>query len=286
MNASAAGYAVAAAIFLAFASALQHQAAAGEHGYRNGAHLLWRLARNRRWAAGMAAAVAGAGLHAAALHAGALTVVQPVLVTSVALALPVRALLDGARPPAGQVLAAAIMAGGVAVFVTAADPRSGQAAPDARGAAVVITAGVALTGLCSVIATRARSGQVAGFTLGLAAGTLYGLTGGVLKATVQAVLRNPATAAAGWPLWTLAALGSWAFVIHQRAYTHAPLGASLPALSVASPLAGMVCGMLMFGEMPATGPLALPGEALGLAVIVASVMMLARSPTGTGAPGS
>src|SRR5712691_12886717 len=86
---------------LALASALQHQAATGEQGYRRGIHLLWRLARNRRWAAGLAAAAAGVILHAAALHAGALAAVQPVLLTSLALALPVRALLDRARPSAG-----------------------------------------------------------------------------------------------------------------------------------------------------------------------------------------
>jgi len=282
MSGSAVGYAVAAAICLALASALQHQAATAEQDYRSGIHLLWRLARNRRWAAGLAAAAAGLILHAAALHAGALAVVQPVLMMSVALALPVRALLDRTRPPAGQVLAAAVLAAGVAVFVTAAHPRAGQAAPDARGAATVIAAGVTLAGLCSVIATRARSGRVTGFALGLAAGTLYGLVGGVLKATVQAALRDPAAAVTGWPLWALAVLGAWAFIIHQRAYTHAPLGVSLPALSVANPLAGMVFGTLVFRETPAHGPLALLGEALGLAVIIVSVMMLARPAASAG----
>ena len=76
--------------------------------------------------------------------------------------------------------------------------------------------------------------------------------------------------------------GAWAFTVHQRACTHAPLGASLPALSVANPLAGMVFGMLVFRERTASGPLALLCEALGLAVIVVSVMMLARPPASAG----
>lgn len=257
---------------------MQHQAAAGEHGYRNGIGLLWRLARNRRWAAGMAAAAAGLLLHAAALRAGALAVVQPVLVTSVALALPIRELLDRARPSAGQVLAAAVLGAGVAAFVIATDPGTGRAVPDARGAAAMIGAGVTLAALCSVIAARTRSDRVAGFTLGLAAGTLYGLVGGVLKVTVQAALHDPATTLTRWPLWALAVLGAWAFIIHQRAYTRAPLRVSLPALSVANPLAGMAFGMLAFREMPADRPLALLGQALGLAVIVVSVTMLARPP--------
>lgn len=282
MSSSVVGYAVGAAICLALASALQHQAATAEQDYRNGIHLLWRLARNRRWVAGLVVATAGVILHAAALHAGALVLVQPVLVMSVALALPVRALLDRARPSAGQVLAAAVLAAGVAVFVTAAHPRAGQAAPDARAAATVIAAGVVLAGLCSAIAARARSARVTGLALGLAAGTLYGLVGGALKAAVQAALRDPATVVTGWPLWTLAVLGAWGYIIHQRAYAHAPLGVSLPALSVASPLAGMAFGTLVFGETPAHGPLALFGETLGLAVIVVSVVVLARPAASTG----
>jgi drug/metabolite transporter (DMT)-like permease len=164
----------------------------------------------------------------------------------------------------------------VAVFVTAAQPSAGQAAPDARAAAAAIAAGAVLAGLCSVIAARARSGRVAGFALGLAAGILYGLVGGVLKAAVHVVAHDPVTAVAGWPLWTLAVLGAWALILHQRAYTHAPLRVSLPALSVANPLAGMVFGVLVFGETPASGPLALLGEALGLGVIITSVAVLAR----------
>lgn len=224
-------------------------------------------------------------LHAAALKAGALAVVQPVLVTSVAQALPVRELLDRTWPSAGQVVAAAVLGSGVAIFVTATDPGTGRAVPDARGAAAMIGAGMTLAGLCSVIAARTRSDRVAGFTLGLAAGTLYGLVGGVLKATVQAALRDPATTVTRWPLWALAILGVWAFIIRQRAYTRAPLRVSLPALSVANPLAGVVFGMLVFREMPADRPLALVGQALGLAAIVVSVTMLARPLSSTGQGG-
>jgi drug/metabolite transporter (DMT)-like permease len=282
MSVSTVGYAVAAAICFALASALQHHAATGKQGHRSGIGLLWRLARSRRWVMGLAVAAAGVILHAAALQAGAVAVVQPVLVAGLALALPVRALLDRARPSAMQALAAAALAAGVAIFVAAAHPGAGHPAPDGRGAVTVIAAGVALAGLCAVIATQARSGRVAGFALGLAAGIVYGLVGGVLKAAVHAAAHDPAAALAGWPLWTLAVLGAWGVIMHQRAYTHAPLSVSLPVLSVANPLAGMAFGILVFGEMPASTPLALSGAMLGLAVIVASSTTLALSPARVG----
>jgi hypothetical protein len=93
---------------------------------------------------------------------------------------------------------------------------------------------------------------------------------------VHTAAHDPAAAVAGWPLWALVVLGAWAFIIHQRAYTHAPLRVSLPALSVANPLAGMVFGAMAFAEIPASGPLALLGGALGLVVIITSVTILVR----------
>lgn len=278
LSAGVVSFAVAAAICMAVGSALQHQAVAGEQGYRRGIRLLLQLAGRRRWLAGLAIAAVGALLHAAALRIGALAVVQPVLVLAVALALPVRELLERRRPSAAQVLSAAALAGGVALFVAAVHPSGGRPVPAAGGAAAVITTGVAVAAVCSVIAAWTRSGRLAGFTLGLGSGTLYGLTGGVLKATVHALLTDPVAAVTGWPLWALAGLGIWALILHQRAYTHAPLPVSLPVLAVANPLAGMIFGMAVFGETPASGPLAWPGQAAGLAVIVVSVTVLARLP--------
>lgn len=74
---------------------------------------------------------------------------------------------------------------------------------------------------------------------------------------------------------------AWALILHQRSYAYASLRISLPVLSVASPLAGMIFGALVFGESPASGPLAILAEATGLAVIVVSVTVLARPPAGT-----
>jgi drug/metabolite transporter (DMT)-like permease len=232
--------------------------------------------------AGLAVGVAGLGLHAAALHGGALAVVQPLMVTGLAFALPLRALLDRARPSAGQVLAAAVLAAGVAIFVASARPSTGQPGPHARPAAIVIAAGAMLAVACSVVAARASSGRLAGLALGLAAGILYGLTGGVLKAAVHAAIHQPAAAVTAWPTWTVAVLGAWALAVHQRAYTHAPLSVSLPVLSVASPLAAIVFGATAFGEKPASGLSALLAETLGIAIIITSVTILARPGNGAG----
>jgi hypothetical protein len=240
-----------------------------------------RLTRNGRWAVGLAVTGAGTLLHALALRSGALAVVEPVLVMNLALALPARALLDRARPAAAHAAASVVLGAGVALFVVAARPSAGHSAADTGDVAVLILAGVTLAGLCTAVAARSRSERIAGVALGLAAGALYGVSGGVLKAIVQTVLHSPAAALAGWPLWALCALTAWAFVIHQQAYARAPLRVSLPVLSVANPLAGMVFGAVAFGEIPAHSPAATTAEALGLVIVVGSVLALTRPETRT-----
>lgn len=276
MNGGAVGFAVAAAFFIALGSALQHQAAGttcASHGGL-GLGLVLRLARRGRWVAGLALAGVGTLLHAAALHDGALAVVETVLAMNLALALPARALLDRARPSAGHAAAAAVLGAGVAIFIISANPSAGRPAAEAGGAAAVILAGMVLAGLAVLIAARTNSERITGSALGLAAGTLYGIGGGALKATVHTVLHDPVAALTGWPLWTLCALTAWAFVMHQQAYARAPLRASLPAITVANPLAGVAFGAIAFDEIPAHSPVAVTAEVLGLAIIVGSVLVL------------
>jgi hypothetical protein len=276
MNVGAVGYAVGAALFIALGSAMQHQAVAGADVRSGGIGLVLRLTRSRRWMAGLAAAGVGTLLHAMALRDGALAVVEPVLVMNLALALPARALLDRARPSTAHIAAAVVLGVGVTIFVITARPSAGQPAPDGSDAAVLILAGVALAGLCMLVAARTRSERVAGVALGLAAGALYGVGGGALKGAVHTVLHNPVATLTGWPLWTLCALTAWAFVLHQQAYARAPLRVSLPVLSVANPIAGMAFGAVAFSEIPAHSLVAAAAEVLGLAIIVGSVLVLTK----------
>lgn len=276
MNGGVVGYAVAAALFIALGAALQHHAVAGADGSRGGIGLVLRLARSWRWMIGLAAAGVGTLLHAVALRDGALAVVEPILAMNLALALPVRALLDRARPSAGHAAAATVLSAGIAIFVITANPSAGQSAPDGRDAAVLILAGIVLAGLCTAVAARTTSEGIAGVALGLAAGVLYGVGGGALKTTVHTLTRNPVAALTGWPLWTLCALTACAFVLHQQAYARAPLRFSIPVLNVAQPLAGIAFGALAFREIPAHSLVAASAEAFGLAIIVGSIVVLSR----------
>lgn len=276
MSAIAVGCALGAALCYALSASLQHRAATDAGGTYGSIRLLWQLARDRRWALSLLPAAIGLILHSAAVRYGALAVVQPLLVIGLAFALPMRALLDRARPSAADVAAAIVLAIGVAAFLYAADPTSGQKSAASTPAGIVIAVGVLVVVVCWLAATRFQSGWVAGLALGVAAGTLYGLAGGALKAAVHALAAGPDAIVTTWPFWALLGLGGWAVLLHMRAYARAPLRVSLPALTVANPLVAFFFAQAAFAEKADTGLAELVTEIVAVAVITASVAVLAR----------
>jgi hypothetical protein len=74
------------------------------------------------------------------------------------------------------------------------------------------------------------------------------------------------------------ALGVTGLVLVQSAFETAPLRMSLPALTAAQPLAGIVCGVGFLGDRLHTDVGAMAWEAAGLAAIVAGIMLLGLHP--------
>ncbi len=125
--------ALAAAALFAAATALQHRSAGlvGPAGSpKTGAEVTRFMAstvRHPLWALGTVADIAGFALHALALRDGPLTLVQPLLVTGVVFALPLRQLLDGRRPRRDEVAWAAALAVGLVGFLVIATPADAAA---------------------------------------------------------------------------------------------------------------------------------------------------------------
>jgi hypothetical protein len=95
--------ALAAALGFALSTSLQHHAAGdAPDTVRGAAGLLSHLLRRPLWLVGQVLAFASFCLHAFALHLGALALVQPVVVSGIVLAVPIRAALTRQRPPAGE----------------------------------------------------------------------------------------------------------------------------------------------------------------------------------------
>ncbi|MHB8452576.1 MAG: DMT family transporter, partial [Mycobacteriales bacterium] len=234
--------------------------------------------RRRLWLAGIGATLLGYAAQASALGVGRLTLVEPVLASTLLVALVAAAVWTRRRLRVADAVAALGCAAGLALFLTVADPHGGRrSAPVGQWALALAGVGVVLAvvaGLGPRLAPRARAGALA-----VLAGCAFGCTDGLTKDTITVLGHLHFGVLADWPPYFLLVAGLTGFLAQQSAYHTAPLTASLPATAVLGPVIGSVIGLTLFRERLAVAGLGLPvvvGAALAMAV---GVSVLARSPT-------
>ncbi len=254
-------------------AAMHHDASTAPVDIRGPFALIRHLSHQWRWLTGMAASLAGLGLHAWALSLGSLAVVQPLVVTGLVAALLFRSALDRCWPSRAELGWGCVTAVGLAVFLVAAPPSTGTAAAAGGPAAIIIIISAVTACLCWRAARHSRQSR-AGLLLGLGTGINFGLTAGTLKAASAA--HSLGGLLTGWPLYTLIGLGACGMVANQVTYRRASLARSLPALNVANPVVALIFGLVAFHERPATGTVALLVEGGSLVIVLVGVFVLAR----------
>ncbi|MBB3079860.1 DMT family transporter [Streptomyces violarus] len=240
--------------------------------------LLIDLVKVPRWLGGIALMVVGMALGAAALGQGELSLVEPLLATNLlfALALSRRQTKQslGRQGWAGLLL----LAGGVTAFIVAGQPQGGAATADPVRQYLIIGAMVGLALLLTTHAKRSRlsSGPV---LLALAAGLLYGVQDALTRVSGQKFSEGGfAELLTGWQPYAVLALGVTGLVLVQSAFETASLRKSLPALTAAQPIAGIICGVGFLGDRLRTDAVALSWEAGGLLAVVAGIVLLGLHP--------
>jgi len=271
--------AVSAACCLGFGFVLQQNAAQrAPLGDFLSLRLLADLMRMPRWLGGTALMVAGMGLGAAALGRGELSLVEPLLATNLLFALALSR--RQTRQPLGRQgwAGLALLAGGVTAFVVAGQPAGGHAVTDPARHWLIIGGMLALALLLTGCARRARL-TLGPVLLAIAAGTLYGVQDALTRVSGQRLADGGFVALiSGWQPYAVLVLGVTALVLVQSAFETAPLRMSLPALTAAQPLAGIVCGVGILGDRLRTDAGSLGWEAAGLAAIVLGVLLLGLHP--------
>jgi hypothetical protein len=232
--------------------------------------------RHPLWIVGMVTESVGFALHAVALHSGPITLVQPLLVTGLIFALPVRQLIERRRPDAVEIAWATLLAGGLAVFLLSATPGHGPAgAPDTVPTIVtVVVVGAGMLG-AGVVGVRSSS-KLAAPVLGFGAGLGFAAVAGLLKVVTTELGRHGLVALTEWPFWALFPSGLGGLLLNQLAFRVAPLRASLPTLSTVDPLASILIGVAVFDEPFAHAASSIAGEIVGLVLIVGPIIALTR----------
>jgi drug/metabolite transporter (DMT)-like permease len=262
--------ALAAALCYALGAALQHAVAATRE-ESSAAGFIAALFRRRAWLFGNAMNAAGWAFQAAALGRGELVLVQPLLLLSVVLSLPMTAWVRGERPDRRAWMGSLCLLVGVVAFVVGSRPQgAGRAASwvgwGGTGAVVAVLAGGAI--LCG----RLRPG-VRATLWAVAAGLLFGLAAALTKATVD----EGSAFLVHWPVYALVGVTGLAFYWMQRAYQSGPLAASFPVIIALDPVVSVALGVLLFGERVDPGLPWLVLDAVGVAITLLGIATLATS---------
>jgi hypothetical protein len=273
--------AVAAALCAAFCFALgsliQQRAARETQACTLRFRLLWALAHERRWLAGIAITVLSFGIQAVALAFGPLALVQPLVAMEVLFALPMIA-HGNMRPLTRKgIIGGFGIASGVALFVAVSPPTGGVSVPD-LGAWAPALVGITALAVLSGSAALQSHGNARVVWLAAATAVIYALVNALTKSGVGLLLTRGAGVLAMWEPYALIAVGILGALFGQSAFHAGPLSLSLPVIDTVEPVSSVILGAAVFREHLARSPGLLAFQLVGAAIAMAGIAILSRAP--------
>ncbi|WP_286929138.1 MULTISPECIES: DMT family transporter [Aeromicrobium] len=262
----AALFALCSALGFAFSTSFQHLAAGRVHlTVTHPLLVLLQLLRSPRWLAGSTIGLMAWLLHAVALNLGTLSLVQPIILLGVVLAVVVRSSLDRRWPSRNELVGVTVTIASLIAVVSVADTsHEGATAPTSWMLAVAGT-GVAIALVVTRLANELPRRGMAAFVLGMTAGMLFGITACLMKVVGEAISTHGVPGFLGtWSPWVLLSCAFLAMSLNQRAYQLSRLSHSMPVLNVTSVLLSIVLGSVLFQESLPTSPGTLALQAIGL----------------------
>jgi drug/metabolite transporter (DMT)-like permease len=240
--------------------------------------LIARLLRNRRWLVGIAVMAAGYLVQAWTLGHLTLSVTEPLLTTNLIFALVLAVPLSGQALRKTEIVGALLLTAGVAALSLT---RTVKAPSESFGSSShwPAAAGIALIVVLLVQLGRSRPSGMRATLTGTAAGLMLGIADAFTRRSVQIIdghhpLHLPLT----WPGYSAVLASIIALWLMQSAFNAAPLHASLPAVTAAEPTAGIVLGVVVFGDRVHISPWLVTVQVVGVVIMVAGVILVARAP--------
>jgi len=256
----------------------QHAAEQAPKSYFMRLRLIASLAHRPRWLAGVGVMAAGQVLSAWAIGHVTLSVAEPLLTSSLIFALALAVPLSGQRLHATEILGGVLLSGGVAALSLA---RTSGPPTESFGsfAAWPAAAGIAAVAGGFLVAGLSRTGQQRATLTGAAAGLIFGISDALTRRAVEILDSHSVLALlTGWPVYAVVVASLAGFWLMESAFSAAPLHASLPTITAAEPVAGMLLGVVVFGDVIHISPGMLALQGAGLAALVLGVILVARAP--------
>src|SRR5512132_959877 len=270
--------ALVAAFLFALAAALQQKGALNlpQISLRHPASLA-RLIGQTMWLIGTLALFVGYLFQAAALDRGRLAIVQPLLVLTVVFALPLGYVLTNQHVGRREVVGAAVVVLGLALFAIFGDPAGGR--ENAPGDEWAIAIAVVALVCAALLMFGGRGGLTAKAAVyGTVAGVLFGLSSALTKPTLELLHAGVEEMLSHWEPYALAVAGVLGFVLQQVSLGTGRLAPSVATVSVVNPVVGILLGVVLLDERlsrPAWH-VVVACIGLGLALAGAVVISLAR----------
>ena len=239
--------------------------------------ILTDLLRKPRWLAGISCMIAGMLLAAWAIGHLELTLVEPLLSTNLLFALVLAVPMSKQAFRLPEIAGALILCTGVALLSSTrtTKPIGLSFGSVSHWPAAAIIAGIAFV---AVNLGRRANGQVRATLTGLGAGLVFGIQDALTRQTLEALQDHSWTVLfSTWSMYALVGAGITGVWLMQSAFSAAPLRASLPTIAAGEPLAGIVLGIVVFGDRVQVSPGMLAIEAGGIAALIVGVVAVARS---------
>ena len=268
------------ALAYALSAALQRRETArtADGAGRAGSGLLFfgSLLRRPWWWGGVAAMVLGALIHVVALAFGSITLVQPIGVTALILALPLDAWLERRRIHRREWFGAVVLVVGLAGLFGLAAHHPTPTRPDAG--LVLATLVVVLVAAGVVTAASGRAPAVPRAVIRAAvSGLCAGATSGLVRLTFRLVQDGRSVWLIAAVLGAVVVLPVASILLLQTAYRDGGLDAGLSTQITTDQVAAMTIGIVVLGERFAMGASGAALATVSAVVAVVGLVTLIRS---------
>ncbi len=267
-------FGVGTAISNALAVTAQHVASSA--GERRG-RAWWRgVLRHPLWLLGWIALGSSLVTQAAALHFGPLSLVQPLLVSELVVALVVRRMWRRQHLTRRAWVSALVTSAALAGALLLSQPHGGHS--PRLSAWVVASLATTLVVLALVLSARRPSPAWRAGCYGAATALLWAYEAAFIKSATQVLVsRGPTGLFESPTLYGLVVTGVCGLVTEQLALREGPLRISQPLIVIVDPLASVLYGVVLFRERVSHSPVVLVGVALLVAVVVGGVVVMSDS---------
>jgi fumarate reductase subunit D len=261
----------------ALAVTLQHIASTSDVGKSSGWKFVKYLLRNPLWLLGWLALCGSLIFQALALHFGPLSLVQPILVTELILALVLRQFWIRQSIRGVTWLAAVVTGVGLATFLVAASPHGGSFLP--RSSAWTVPSIVCITVIALLIALAQRGSPARRAALfASATAVMWALEATFIKATTDTI---SALGFGGmftrWPVYALIVGGIVGLLCEQAALHVGPLSISQTFIVIVDPVVSVALGMWLYRERLHHGALHITIGVVAFTVMCVGVVALTRT---------